>query len=505
MKLLSLLLVCLLLGCGSGAISDRVPDTAAPNIIFILVDDAGYSDFSFMGAEIQTPNLDALMAKSVIFPNFYNNGRCSPSRASLLTGQYPQKVGVGELCNPPLETNFPGYLAYLSPRFPTIGELLQKEGYTTIMSGKWHLGGTVVRRPGEQKKWPVQRGFSNFFGFLGGQLPHFNGNAYYQENERIPAAAIGKDFYSSDVITSRAIAAIDKSNLEEDPFFLYLSYLAPHSPLEAYEETIEKYRHIYNQYDNFEAIRKKRYEALVEQHLIDANWPYNQQYYQLDASLGQSSKEEIVNDLATHAAMMERLDWNIGELVNYLEDKGELENTMIFYMSDNGASAYAVCNYANAPYYGRKALLREGGIKTPLLMYWPPLIHRTKVVQDRVHIMDILPTCFDLLDISGTTPESFQGQSFKNNLLAGENTKRPYLFWSDRKQQAAIDSTNWKWYNDQNGVNHLFDLNTDGMETRNLANQHPDKVKAFRAAYLEHRVANNILTFPQVQKGRINR
>lgn len=476
-----------------------------PNILFILVDDAGYSDLSFLGSEINTPNLDALASQSVLFSNFYNNGRCSPSRASLLTGQYPHKVGVGELCNPGMETNFPGYLAYLSPEHKTIQEVLKEEGYATIMSGKWHLGGTA-RREGDQNKWPMQRGFSNFFGIIGGQASHFGAhNDYVNGNDPLPRSALKGNFYSTDAITDFAIDQIDQNIKKENkPFFLYLSYMAPHRPLEADKELIDKYIRIYSNYANDQVIEKKRYKGLLNNDFIDSSWPYNNENFIVTNKSNKISKKEELREKATHAAMMEQIDNNIGKLVTELKSQNELENTIIFYLSDNGSSSYSICNYTNAPYYGRKGLLREGGIKTPLLMYWPHHIQSTTLIKDRLHIMDIAPTCLDILNIDKTKlDENLTGKSFKETIISGKKIDRQYLFWADAKQQAGIDSDNWKWYKNARNVQHLYDLNKDGLETNNLAKQFPQKIKDIRRAYIKHKVANNILTYDQVKKGRL--
>jgi len=508
-KLLCVICIVSFFSCKNDATSDGKSNTELPNIIFLVTDDAGYSDYSFMGSKISTPHIDKLASKSFIFPNFYNNGRCSPTRASLLTGHYPQKVGVGELSRPSAETKLPGYLGFLSLDFPILPELLQPLGYHTIMAGKWHLGGQLESRVNEKNKWPLQRGFDSFFGIIGGSVrSHFkpsSGDRYIYGNDRIPVDVFEEDFYSSDGLMDHVIESINEnSRIDEKPFFVYLPFFAPHLPLEAPQELVDKYIETYERNHNPKTLKQLRLAALKKKGYSHADVKANLDLFK---SYHDLNKESIVLALATHAAMMENIDSNIGRLVKTLKANGKFDNTLIFLLSDNGVSAAGVADAFNSPYFGRKGMLWEGGIKTPLIVSWPSLNKTKRVISQAWHVMDIMPTIIDILG-EDKQNATLSGRSFYSLLQNGKAMnnlyiEREFLFWSDRKQSAGINKDGMKWIREDGIGNYLFDLNNDPTEIKNIAGVKTALVREFRAGFLEHRTVNNVEPFRVVEKNRL--
>ncbi len=504
---IGVILALLLLFCCMDTSKTTLSFEMSPNIIIIVTDDAGYSDYSFMGSEINTPHIDKLASNSFIFPNFYNNGRCSPTRASLLTGHYPQKVGVGELSRPSTETNLPGYLGYLNLEYETLAESLKDLGYYTIMSGKWHLGGQKLSRVDEQLKWPLQRGFDSFFGILGGTVrTHFKptaGDRYMYENDNIPIEVFEKEFYSSDALVDHIVESIKEHNVNrEKPFFGYLPFFAPHLPLEAPSKLIDKYVDVYSEYFDMKEIKKDRLDGLKKNNFQEEFVEPNMELFSISYGI---PRDEKILALATHAAMMENVDQNIGKLVSYLKSSGQYDNTLIFLMSDNGVSANGISDIFNSPYYGKKGMLWEGGIKTPLVVSWPAIISKQKIIRQAWHVMDVMPT---ILDILGNKTSSLTGRSFKTILESGVPSNdlyldRDYLFWSDRKLVAGLSKDGIKWIREEGRGNFLYDLKMDPTELNDLAVERPKVVQEFRRRFNMYKRENNVESFAVVQKSRV--
>lgn len=482
-------------------------DTSRPNIIVILSDDSGYSDISYFGSEISTPHLSRLAEEGIVFPHFYNNGRCSPSRASLLTGHYPQKVGVGELAVTQNETDLPGYLGYLSFDYPLLPELLQDQGYYTSMSGKWHLGGQMTYRGEESLKWPNQRGFDYFFGILGGTLKtHFKPyrQEYMLNGKYLKPEEFKEDFFSTDEMMDRAIASLDiNRDGENKPYFLYLPFSAPHLPLEAPQDIVDKYLKKYESIESKDDLRKQRFDILKKKKMLPPKSIFNKGKV-LSFKGAEKGKEQNIA-LATHAALIENMDKNIGKLISNLKDHDELDNTIIFYLSDNGISAYGVSAYFNAPYVGRKGMLREGGIKTPLIVHWPNGQRKGSNLVDKAwHIMDIAPTCIDIVANGGT--DDFTGVSFKSQIMGknksdnGEYLERDYLFWVEKKNRAILSKDGYKLIGQV-----LYNLKNDPCETKNLLEGNYGLIQEMKTAYQAHRLDNNIEPQAKVNRSRINR
>ena len=497
----------LLVSCNSNISSDQ---EKLPNIILIMTDDSGYSDTAPFGGEISTPNIDLLAENGIRFSRCYNNARCSPTRASLMTGHYPHTVGVGDLCRPTEETEFPGYMGFLNPDFPTLPELLKEAGYHTIMSGKWHLGGENVLddmeygfkkpRADEYKKWPLQKGFDKFFGLIYGMNGTFKAwpTRPYIEGEKIyNTESHPEGFYASNAFTDFGLKYINEvRELDDKPFFLYIAFTAPHYPVEAPEEYIKKYRDTFSTPEKIESIRQNRYKQLLNQGLIPESWSLNEKYANPDFInrkyvSNPEYLEKISEYLATYAAMMEIVDENIGRVIDRLKELGELNNTIILYMSDNGPIRPGPGDLFNSPYWGMKSSLREGGIKTPMIVYWPEKIVEPGHMTDKqVHVFDILPTLLDIADVN--YPESYngkvlqpvEGSSFLPALFAREkNRNKKFLFWDLYGQQAGIYIGRWKWYNNKEGEDFLYDLSVDGTETHSVADEHPEILQLIKEEY----------------------
>lgn len=513
---------------------DREFSRTPPNIIIILTDDSGFSDPGCYGGQIDTPNIDRLAREGMRFSNFYTNGRCSPTRATLLTGRDSALAGFGAgmLGGWNREFLFPAYRSRLSADYPTLPELLKGGGYATIMIGKWHLGGSDMRdNPRLQEGWkknhpesegwkfgpeevaaefgamPVQRGFDRFFGLIEGEEDFFylpgDRHKYLEDNAPVTLdysrtytiATHGKTkfgfphagktaaaFYDTNGVTDRAIGMIQE--VKGKPFFLYLAYRAPHAPLQAPAELVEKYL---PRFSNTAGAGEKRRQGVVREGVFPAAVPVAK-----TQELKKDKADDLAHAMAVHAAMMEVVDQNVGRLMEALRQAGHAEDTVVFFLSDNGASA-EVADIGNVPYRGCKALLWEGGTRTHFIARWPGKIPSGGINPTVAWVGDLLPTC---LQISGLPyPDKFQGHPLSPPegrsilpALLGERMVPPeYLFFNDRGQQSVLFQGKWKllidpgWYAQTHakpGVAYeLYDLQTDPAETRNLVSENPEIVK----------------------------
>ena len=491
----------LILLLASAASSPQMPATASkrPNIILIMADDMGFSDIGCYGGEIRTPNLDRLGRKGLRFTQFYNAARCCPSRASLLTGQYPHKAGIGEM----VESGT--YAGHLLPTTLTMAEALKGAGYQTYMSGKWHVGEDSLY-------WPRQRGFDEYYGLISGASSFYTldeGRTFLENNTRIKP---GKGFYATRAYTDKALQFIDKGHASGNPYFLYLAYTAPHWPLHAPEADVQKYLGSYTK--GWDQVRKERYGRLVKEGIISSKWPQSIRDSMVTAWEAEPRKEHWDRRMAVYAAMVRIMDEGIGKIILKLEEQGELENTVIFFLADNGGCAEIPHIYtkklkegmteeqlsgkvgnetsyvgyenrwahaSNTPFRRYKSHIHEGGIASPLIIHWPAAIKKARLVPDVTHIMDIMPTC---LEIAGTTyPASGKGNSLQ--ALDGKSwlpliTNNPWkghseLIW-EHFGSRGIRQGKWKLVAEKDAPWELYDMENDRTETRNLATTNPQKV-----------------------------
>ena len=435
-----------------------------PNIIVILSDDMGYSDIGCFGSEIRTPNIDKLASNGLRFTQFYNTARCSPSRAALLTGLYPHQAGMGHLSSDNYST-IPGYVDDLSKNAVTMAEVLGKAGYATYMTGKWHISKNLSDK-GDLSNWPIQRGFQRFFGTLNGSGSYYDPGTLTSNNTFI---APGKDFYYTNAISDTAVKYI-KENPKQKPFFLYVAYTAGHWPLHAPENEIQKYKGVYDK--GWDLLREQRFNRLKKAGIISANCVLTPRGVEIPEWKDEPLKDWQIRRMQVFAAMVDIMDQGIGKIITTLEQKGILDNTIIFYMQDNGGCAetqgtdqpevqptaeqaklkpfsydsvftgkkplysrdgrwvrngigvmpgdantfttYGMewANVSNTPYRLYKHWTHEGGIATPLVVHWPKGITKKGEIRNQPgHLIDIMATC---LAITGVQyPTKFNGNEIQ--------------------------------------------------------------------------------------------
>ena len=483
-----------------------VTDAAPPNIILILADDMGYSDIGCYGSEIATPNLDRLAAGGLKFRHFYNAARCCPTRAALLTGQYPHTAGVGRMVSDRASEPEPGpYQGYLREDLPTVAERLRDEGYATYMSGKWHVG----ERPDH---WPLRRGFDRYFGLISGASSYYTIRRDQDRHRQmvldsLPWQPPATGFYATDACSDFAtdVLAEHESTQDERPFFLYLAYTAPHWPLHAPEETTDLYAGRYAAgWDSLRRVRFARQRALG---VIDNR--YQLPPLEDDVPVWETADPAHQRErrMEVYAAMVHRMDEGIGHLLARLEADGELDNTIIFFLSDNGGCAESIegrnlhratstiglpgsyvaydkpwSQLSNVPFRKYKQWTDEGGIATPLIVHWPAgIAARGQWVDPYAHVIDLLPTALSLA--GAEADEQLPGR----NLLTVAREKaaeqdRP-LFW-EHYGRAAVRQGRWKLVRyDPEQTWMLFDMQTDPTELRDVAEDNPTMVDELARTY----------------------
>lgn len=468
----------------------------------------GYSDIGAYGGEVNTPHIDALAKGGIAYKQFYNGARCCPTRASLLTGLYAHQAGMGWMTVADLGT--PQYQGELNQESVTIAEVLKTAGYATYMTGKWHLSRVRNIEEGIKTNWPKQRGFDRFFGIVDGGANYFTPTVF-SDNERYPAP--GEDFYLTHAISDSSVRFIDRHFAEnkETPMFMYVSYTAPHWPLHALKEDIEKYKNVYRAgWDRLRAERLKRQKELG---LFDAQVALSERDEQVPAwgDLSADKKEEFAMRMAIYAAQIDAMDQGIGRIVNKLKASDQLDNTVIFFLSDNGACAEFIsngkskevtgaadtwesyrinwANLSSTPFKEYKHWIHEGGIATPFIVHWPDGISDTnRFVEERGHIMDVMPTCLELSgakyprQYKGHTIQAAEGQSLVPH-FSGKKTDRKPIYW---EHEANIGVRNGKWKlvaKTEESAEfdpaslELYDMEQDPVELNNLADDHPEKLK----------------------------
>ncbi len=470
-----------------------------PNIIVILVDDMGYSDLGCYGGEIETPNIDSLASNGLRFTQFYNEGRCCPTRASLLTGLQPHQVGIGHMTLPPGDSlGIEGpYQGFLNDNCTTLAEVLKSAGYRTLMTGKWHLGAS------DRECWPLQRGFDKYYGCISGAINYFRpgGNRGLVEGNR--AIKIPANFYATDTFTDKAIEYLQEVNQEGDePFFLYLAYNAPHWPLNAKWEDYQKYADTYR--DGWDAMMAARNQRQRQIGLLSNDMQPAPHPGPTWDSLDEKQRTRLAAIMAAYAGCLDSVDQNVGRLIAALKDSGEYDNTLILFMSDNGAcqegGAFGVGDEAmvknpplkttdgvriglhwagasNTPFRKYKHFVHEGGACTPMIAHWPAAIEpnrRGSWVRQHGYLQDIMPT---VLQLSGgeypTDVPPCEGRSLVP-LIAGQTDPIHYdpLFW-EHEGNAAVRHGRWKLVREYGQPWELYDIDTDRTELIDLANQKP--------------------------------
>ncbi len=489
---------------GSMGMANKPPEKK-PNILLVMVDDMGFSDLGCYGGEIDTPNVDKLAVNGLRYSQFYNTGRCCPTRASLLTGLYPHKTGMGWMTASNLGK--PGYTGGLNENCVTIAQALKPAGYRNYIVGKWHVTNDIYFKQDSSKhNWPLQRGFDRYYGGLSG------GGSYYKPKPMVLGNTIiqvpDQDYYYTDATGDYAIEFLNEHHAEHQkkPFFMYVAFYAPHRPLHAKDEDIAKYRGKY--IVGWDKIRKDRYRRQVEMGLIDKDWKLSERDRKVLAweDVPQTQKDLWDMRMATYAAQVDCMDQNLGRILKTLKKNGQLDNTVIFFLSDNGACAESAgkgnkkiigtaktnesyrtawANVSDTPFRRYKKEAHEGGIATPLIVQWAGLKTSKGAISHTIgHVIDLMPTCLELA--GAQYPHTFNDKEIfpcaGKSLVPtfnGKDAQREALFF-EHEANRAIRCGKWKLVS--TGTKklpytqkwELYDLENDRTELNDLSERHPD-------------------------------
>jgi arylsulfatase A-like enzyme len=514
-----------------------VPKQKRPNILLIVADDLGFSDLGCYGGEIQTPVLDALAAGGLRFTQFYTTARCCPSRASLLTGQYPHKVGVGHMVT---DLGHPGYRGRLSENAVTLAEVLKPAGYRTFMSGKWHVGTND----------PTRHGFEQYFGTLISAATFWDPTTYL----RLPREGRSRhydasNFYGTDAVTDYALEFLeDARTTPAQPWFLYLAFNAPHFPLHARPEDIARYRDRYT--GGWDLLRQERLERMQRLGLVsketrlsprstftnfgetvtEQNPPWT--------SLPQDRRADLSMRMAIYAAMIDRMDQNIGRVISDLRARGELDDTLVLFLSDNGACAEwdpfgfdggsspdnvlhrgddlarmgsrgtyhsvgsAWANVSNTPWRMYKHYSHEGGISTPCIAHWPAGFRRRNAMDETpVHLIDLMPT---VVAVSGAQyPEQIGARQIPPMAgtslipaLRGDRLPDRTLYF-EHEGARAVREGRYKLTALRGEPWMLYDIKHDRTELVDLADKHPRRVEILAGKWDAWAAANQVTPLPE--------
>jgi arylsulfatase A-like enzyme len=545
---LSVTLIALLCAANARA-ADR------PNIIVILSDDMGYSDIGCYGGEINTPTLNGLAENGLRFTQFYNTGRCCPTRASLLSGLYPHQAGIGWMMT---DRGHDGYRGDLNRQCRTIAEMVRPAGYATYGVGKWHV--TKHVDPGGPKhNWPLQRGFDRFYGTITGAGSFFDPGTLTRDNQNISPFTDPEyqpdQYYYTDAISDHAVRFINehlKTEGHDKPFFMYVAYTAAHWPMHALERDISKYSGKYNA--GYKAIRDQRAERVVELGLVDKNADVTPLVGDWEEN---ANKEWEARCMEVYAAMIDSMDQGIGRIVTSLKERNEFENTLILFMQDNGGCqegngrrgdwkrpvaaslpvispdairldvvpkqnragvptltgpgvmpgpedtyiAYGInwANVSNTPFREYKHFVHEGGVSTPLIAHWPSGIKRQGDLERQPgHLIDIAATVVDLAQadypeqIGENSIKPLEGVSLVPAFDGKSLDRSQPIFWEHEGNRAIRDGQ-WKLVAKENEPWELYDMVTDRTEMHDLASKRPDLVKELSARWDQWAARANVL------------
>ncbi|MFI5610331.1 arylsulfatase [Amycolatopsis sp. NPDC051903] len=485
------------------------------NVVLILADDLGFSDLGCYGGEIDTPHLDRLGRGGVRMSAFYNTARCSPSRASLLTGRHPHETGVGILND---DQRPWGYAGSLDPAVPTVAELFREAGYATCLSGKWHLS---AQTDVPDETWPTRRGFDEFHGILGGAGDYFHPRALYSGEQRQPIPGAG--YYFTDAVGRHAADFVARQAGAGKPFFLYLAFTAPHWPLHAPEEDVRGYEGRYD--EGWDTLRQRRFKRLAAEGLVGDDAVLSPRDAREPAWADAAHREWQARRMSVYAAQVTAMDRAIGHVLSTVEEAGVADDTLVVFLSDNGASAEdlppfdapkfrerqpshtvdgapmrignepaiapggadtfasygrAWANLSNTPFRLYKRWVHEGGIATPLLVSWPAGGLANGTVAHAPHqLTDVLPT---LLDAAGLEVPAGPGTSMLPEWRGEPADDGHTLFW-EHIGNAAARRGRWKIVREAGGPWELYDLAEDRAELHDLAAGWPALVAELAAAW----------------------
>lgn len=517
-----------------------------PDIVLILADDLGYSDLGCYGGEIETPRLNSLAADGVRLTQFYNTARCSPSRASLLTGMHPHQTGIGVLTGDDSPSGYPGSL---QPDVPTLAEMLSKGGYRTAAAGKWHLAADV-RSPDDA--WPTRRGFDSFYGTLTGCGSYYAPPTLVRNETNIEEETQDPDFYYTDAISEEAVRSIEASSDAEEPLFLYVAYTAPHWPLHAPPEDIALYAGRYDEgWDRLREQRMSRQQELgiiPEQSALSPRAPGEQAWEETREKSWQTRRME------TYAAMVDRMDRGIGRIVDALEAKGTLDNTVLVFLSDNGASPEEVphfereafirrrdifspttrsgepvrlgnepsippgpedtyssygrpwANLSNTPFRMYKKWTHEGGIAAPFILRWPDGgLPAGELCRTPLQLVHVVPTLLEAAELDEDAVRPFgapalEGTSLLGALAPGAEAADTAgdLFW-EHCGNAAVRRGAWKLVREHGSPWELYDLSIDPTELHDVSAQNRELSEELLAAWSSWADRVGVLPFGRIE------
>ena len=514
-----------------------------PNVLLILNDDMGYSDIGCYGGEVDTPNLNRLADGGVRFTQFYNTARCCPTRASILTGLHPHQASVGHMMR---DLEYEGYRGDLNHRAVSIAEALHSNGYATYMSGKWHI--TRHTDPdGDTHSWPCQRGFDEYFGIITGAANYWKPQTLTRNNERLDLDDLPEDFFLTDAISDQAADYVraHASEKSDKPFFLYTAYTSPHWPLHAHDEDIAKYRGRFSA--GWDKLREARLERLRVASILDPRWELSERDPSQVPWEEAENKEWQERRMEVYAAQIDRMDQGIGRIIDALEETGQLEDTLILFLADNGGCAeelgpgmrnpeiappttrdgrpvqrgndpsvmpgpeetyqsYGIpwANLSNTPFREYKHWVHEGGISTPLIAHWPKRISDHGALRHQPgQLTDIMAT---VLDVTGTEyPETHNGNDTPplegpslQPIFDDQPNGKETLIW-EHEGNRAIRQGKWKLVCKFPGDWELYDLEADRSELNDLAAEYPDRVTRMAAAHDEWAVRCDVVPWSDIQ------
>ena len=518
-----------------GAAGEKVdPPAGKPNFLVILADDMGFSDAGCYGGEVATPNLDKLAAGGLRFTQFYSTGRCWPSRSCLLTGYYAQQIRM----DPP-RGRLPAWTR-LAPHY------LKPAGYRSYHSGKWHVNGAPM---------PLRDGGFDKSYYLRDQNRFFSPKVHWKDDQRLKAVSPEEGYYATTAIADHALECLTEhaAKHKDKPFFHYLAFTSPHFPLHALQKDIDRYRGKYAK--GWDAVRKARFKRMSDMGIIncalsglepDVKPGWNLKEDQIKKRIGPGEVGRAIpwseltdaqktfqsTKMAIHAAMIDRMDREIGRVLDKLKSIGALENTVIVFLSDNGASAELMIRAdghdptaapgswrshlclgppwstaSNTPFRMHKSWVHEGGIASPLIVHWPAgLKARGKLRHNPGHFVDILPTVLELAGVKrsanwkGKPTPPLAGRSIVSAFTRDNSADHDFLYFNHSGNR-AIRVGYWKLVSaGRKGPWELYDLRTDRCEMKNLAAKYPEKVSELSKVWQERETAFRRLAASQTLK-----
>ncbi|MBD3353030.1 MAG: sulfatase-like hydrolase/transferase [Candidatus Lokiarchaeota archaeon] len=510
--------------------SEDLPNNR-PNVILILNDDMGFSDLGCYGGEMDTPNLNSLAEHGLRFINFYNTARCCPSRASLLTGLHPHQAGVGYMVG---DWGPEEYSGSINHHCVTIAEVLKLNGYKTYLSGKWHITNDKWH---VNDAWPKQRGFDKCYCFLGGASSYFWPKTMVRGNESLEEEiAQDEDYYITDAISDNAANYIKThANNNENPFFLYVAYTAPHWPLHAKEKDIKKYKGRFDK--GWDTLRRERLKRMIELGILEKNWEITPRDPREPSWDEASDNEWEALRMEVYAAQIDAMDQGIGRIIQALKETNQFNNTLIMFLADNGGCSEEVrlvwkegkirggsarrntrngesvkfgnkpsitpgpensyvsygtawANLSNTPFRMYKKWTHEGGIATPFIVHYPDYIQKKgEFRRQNAQLTDVMAT---IVDITGAKyPETYQGHETRpmegtslREVFEDKSNNKGMLFF-EHMGNATVRDGKWKLVRDFPFEWELYDMDEDRTELHNLIDIYRERGKKMIEAYRE--------------------